>query len=155
MVTLTKIEAPARMRRKRGHIYRFGACDIDTTVVYDGVEYESDLSQAVAWDGMPWASGRIRLEQNPQMYPLWARGYGSNPGEFYELLNTPTVETALEKMVGAVQGAPIGLRPAKVPGWLATPENAVRATQQWEYAQRVWYKWTRPETQYNLSTLGS
>lgn len=146
-----KLEAPARMRRKLGKIHRLGRNDFTTDVVVQGVEYEVDLSKEVAWDGMPWASGRIIIEQNPQLYPLWARGFGRDPGVFYELLNTPTVETAIEKMVGAVQGAPIGLTPPTIPSWLDTENNRLRMAQQWEYCQRVWHAWTRPETEYDLS----
>ena len=141
----------AKRVRKHGKIMRLGKCGFDTEIHSQGVEYEVDLQESSAWDGMPWSSGRIRLEQNPDLQPLIARGYGNDPGVFYELLNTPVVETAIEQMVGAVQGAPIGLDRGKIPEWEQTPENAIRETQQWEYAQRVWREWTAPENEYGLN----
>ena len=107
--------------------------------------HEVNISSAAAWSGIPSSRGKIRLEKDPELTPLRARGCGSDPGEFYDMLNTSEVESSLEEYVSAVVSAPLGIEPAEVPFWhLHDDRHKVAAQRHYEYAARVWYEWTRP-----------
>lgn len=118
--------------------------------------HEADMSQAAAWSGIPSSYGKIRLEQDPELVPMRARGYGGNPGLFYDLLNSSEVESALEEYVSAVVSAPYSLEPAEVPPWFVEDEaHLLAAIRHYEYAQRVWYEWTRAGLPRDLWTMAS
>ena len=121
---------------------------------YERQLHEVNVSKADAWSGMPSSRGRIMLEKDPELTPLRARGFGTNPGEFYEMLNTSEVESSLEEYVSAVVSAPLSLEPAEVAPWhLKDGRHKLAAIRHFEYASRVWYEWTRPGLQRDLWTM--
>ena len=123
---------------------------------YERQLHEVNISQADAWSGMPSSRGRIMLEKDPELTPLRARGFGSNPGAFYDMLNTSEVESSLEEYVSAVVSAPLSLEPAEVPPWHQQDErHSLAARRHFEFASRVWYEWTRAGLEHDLWTMVS
>jgi hypothetical protein len=117
---------------------------------------EADLTRTVAWSGMPSSYGKIRLEKDPELVPLRARGSANDPGAFYDMLNTSEVESSLEEYVSAVVAAPLSLEPSELPPWhIEDARHRLAAVRHYEFAQRVWYEWTRAGLRHDLWTMVS
>lgn len=115
-----------------------------TRVDYLGKSWEVDLSETLGQPGLPWSSGLLRVERNPELHPLQARGLGSNPGVFWELRNNPQVQAAVSPPVQAVASAPYRLGRPELPDW-ADELDELALERQYALQQRVWWDWTRED----------
>ena len=59
--------------------------------------------EVIGRPGLPWSMGRLRLEQNPDLIPVRARGCGSDPGVFFQLARTSAqVQAALRDFIASL-----------------------------------------------------
>lgn len=118
---------------------------------YDRDTWCVDLSRAQARSGYAWSNGVLRLEKNPALHPLRARGRGSDPGLYHELAKHPQVKAPIEDAVSAVSSALMTLVPGSLPPWDLDSLGAAEAkVHQDAYHERVWHEWTRADIENGL-----
>lgn len=145
------LQVAARETTRRRHI-RFRSPHASPAVTFEGKRYTVDLSKSKAWSGLPWSNGLLRLEKNPKLVPLKARGLGHDPGTFWDLYNTPHVEAMVEDLVAAISSAPMQPRPTPVPDFIRfnRETHELAARRHAEFGARLWKEWTRPGRAFGL-----
>ena len=99
--------------------------------------------EVVGRPGLPWSNGRLRLEANPDLVPVRARGSSSDPGVFFNLARTsPQVQTALRDFVASLTSAPWRIERPTLKAWHVGDPAAERALEkQWRLSQYMWSEW--------------
>ena len=114
--------------------------------------FEVDLTRHLGQAGMQWSNGRLRLEQNPLLVPIEARGLRSNPGRWFSLSKDAGVEASIGRKVRTLAGAAWRLEKPEVPEWMKEDAFAQIALDlQWEYCQRVFHTWTKTGKGFTLT----
>jgi len=104
----------------------------------------SDWLHRATRTGIPFMQGRQELESTQTFKPLRARGRSGNVGEFWRLSTTePLVRAAVQQAVSAIGAAPWRMEKPTLPPHLEGNAAAQAALdRQFDYASRVWSKWT-------------
>jgi len=93
--------------------------------------------------GLPWRSGNLYLEHDPDLAPVYARGLGK-PGEYWRLRTMPQVRAALDDFVAAMVTPPWRLTRSSLPEWAQSDPDQVAAwDRQSALAERIWWHWSQ------------
>lgn len=101
------------------------------------VEWSDSLGSA----GLPWSLGQLRLEQRPDLYPVFARGRRGQPGEYQRLARAnPWLQNRLRGIIYPVASAP----------WkISRPDDC--PDDQWALQEACWAAWTERGAAYGLA----
>lgn len=114
---------------------------------------EGVAAHAVQWEtqqslsGVQRASGIIQIERNPELSPYRARGFGADPGLWWDLRNLPETGAPLSRLTREVASTPLYLVPATLPEWASEVDEHLAAMQM-ELAQRWFHAWTNDPEQH-------
>ena len=108
---------------------------------FQGQSLEVEWSDTLGQSGLPWSLGQLRLEQRPDLYPVYARGRRGQPGEYQKKARAnPWLQNRLRSIIYPVASAP----------WkLTRPKDCPDA--QWEFQQACWAAWTERGAAYGLA----
>lgn len=108
---------------------------------FQGQSLEVEWSDTLGQSGLPWSLGQLRLEQRPDLYPVYARGRRGQPGEYQKKARAnPWLQNRLRSIIYPVASAP----------WKITrPKDCPDA--QWEFQQACWAAWTERGAAYGLA----
>jgi hypothetical protein len=100
--------------------------------------------EVIGRPGLPWSLGRLRLESNPDLAPVKARGSGSDAGVYFNLARTsPHVQAALRDFIASLTASPWRIEKPSLKPWHAgDPAAEAALTRQWRLAQYMWSEWT-------------
>ena len=105
--------------------------EYDDFASYDGQSLDPtprDYLYEVGAVGLPWSSGRIALEQNPALAPVYSRGLGTDPGIFWEMANSvPLCRDAVFAPISTITAAPWRLEQRDLPPHLEGNQAAIAA----------------------------
>lgn len=108
---------------------------------FQGQTLEVEWSDTLGQSGLPWSLGQLRLEQRPDLYPVYARGRRGQPGEYQKKARAnPWLQNRLRSIIYPVASAP----------WKITrPKDCPDV--QWEFQQACWSAWTERGAAYGLA----
>lgn len=108
---------------------------------FQGQSLEVEWSDTLGQSGLPWSLGQLRLEQRPDLYPVYARGRRGQPGEYQKKARAnPWIQNRLRSIIYPVASAPWKItRPKDCPD------------DQWDFQQACWAAWTERGAAYGLA----
>ena len=108
---------------------------------FQGQSLEVEWSDTLGQSGLPWSLGQLRLEQRPDLYPVYARGRRGQPGEYQKKARAnPWLQNRLRGIIYPVASAPWKItRPKDCPD------------DQWDFQQACWAAWTERGAAYGLA----
>jgi hypothetical protein len=108
---------------------------------FQGQSLDVEWSDALGSAGLPWSLGQLRLEQRPDLYPVFARGRRGQPGEYQRLARAnPWLQNRLRSIIYPVASAP----------WkISRPDDC--PADQWAFQEACWAAWTERGAAYGLA----
>lgn len=108
---------------------------------FQGQSLDVEWSDALGSAGLPWSLGQLRLEQRPDLYPVFARGRRGQPGEYQRLARAnPWLQNRLRGIIYPVASAP----------WkISRPDDC--PADQWAFQEACWAAWTERGAAYGLA----
>lgn len=107
---------------------------------YEGMPLVVEVDQEVGVPGLPWSSGRLRLETHPDLCPVRARGYYGNPGVYHELQAVPPAANRLLEITTTVASSPWRLEDPKLP----VGQDEALYREQVAFQRGLWARWSAP-----------
>lgn len=109
-VPLHTLLAAARSARLAGQEVGTSQVRDAAPTSFQGQSLEVEFDDPLGSSGLPWHTGRLRLETRPDLEPLYARGRRGSPGEYQQLYRAnPWLQSRLREIVAPVASAPWGL----------------------------------------------
>ena len=114
-----------------------------------GVEEADEIrwTEHQSLSGVQRASGIIQIERNPDLSPYRARGFGADPGVWWDLRNLPETGAPLARLTREVSSTPLQLVEPTLPDWASEVDEHL-AAMQLELAQRWFHAWTNDPEQH-------
>lgn len=109
-------------------------------LAFEGMPLVVEVDQEIGVPGLPWSSGRLRLETHPDLCPVRARGYYGNPGVYHELQAVPPAANRILEITSAVASSPWRIVDAEAPEG-ADPDLH---TEQVAFQKGLWTAWSAP-----------
>lgn len=121
------------------------------TIDVDAEEMDDGTWTVSGKEGLPWSRGQLRLEHNPDLQPVRARGLSTDPGALWKMRAMPQVAAALDDLIGTVATAPWRImKPSLLPWHEGSPDAERALLRQWMLARRLWWSWTKASPEYDF-----
>lgn len=137
---------------RAAEVYSAWGSDTGPRVSYEGMPLYVEARGPVGTEGLPWSTGRLRLETHPDLSPVRARGYYGAPGVYHELQCVAPAANRLLEIIGTITPVPWRLEDAARPV-SDDPLTQERYEEQVAYQKRLWASWTAPGKKRTLRHL--
>lgn len=104
-----------------------------------GGAYRVQWSEAYATPGTPQVRGELTLEHNPDLYPLKARGYAYDVGEYWRLQYHPALFSNLARPRRTLCATPFRVERPELPEW-ADHRDADAADRAYDLCRRMLFE---------------